>query len=217
MRTEPFLDELFYRRYRRYYTYVEPIVTDPLVRGYFTLVASMFLVAFFLVVALSPTVTTILGLVKKIDDQKKTLATMDVKISNLVLAQENYSQIEGQLPLLLAAIPAKPDPAGVLTSVVGEATAAGIVVKRVQFGEISLSGGEEPKSGLKKEFLDLGIPTVQFSLTATGGSSQMQAFFETLENQPRIIRLKIISMDFSNGASQIDADVAGLAYYYAQK
>lgn len=218
MKTEPFLDEQFFRRYRRYYTYVEPIVTDPLVRGYFTLVASIFLVAFFLIAALSPTVTTILGLVKKIDDQKKIITAMDLKINNLVLAQENYSQIENQLPLLYAAIPTNPDPAEVLTEVVTAASTSGTTVKGVQFGEISLSGDETPIGDpTRKEFLDLGIPTVKFSLTAGGNRTQIQSYLERLENQPRILRLKIVSMSVDTKSGQIAADISGLAYYYAQK
>lgn len=216
--TQPFLDENFYRRYRRYYTYVEPIVSDPMVRGYFTLVASVFLIAFFLVAAISPTVTTILNLVKKIDDQKKTLVLMDTKISNLVLAQESYSQIEGQLPLLFSAIPLLPDPAGILTDTVGVGSGSGVVVKGVLFGDISLSGGEVVPSGKSdKEYLDLGIPTVQFSLTASGRSGPMQAYLENLENQSRIIRLKNLSLGYLDPSGQITAEITGLAYYYAQK
>ncbi len=35
------------KRYSRYYIYIEPIVSDPLIRGYFSLVASILLIAFF--------------------------------------------------------------------------------------------------------------------------------------------------------------------------
>ena len=116
------------RRNRRYYTYIEPVTTDPIVRGYFTLVASMLLVAFFIIFALSPTFSTIVGLNRKIEDQKKVIVDLDSKISSLIKAQETYSQVESQIPILMIAVPQKPSPDEVLLDVVKTATASGVTV-----------------------------------------------------------------------------------------
>jgi Tfp pilus assembly protein PilO len=111
------------KRYQRYYTYLEPVIADPLVRGYFSLVASFLLVAFFLFFALSPTINTILALQKKITEQKKIIASLETKISNLTAAQENYRQVESLIPLLLIALPDNPSPQTVVGSVTSSAEA----------------------------------------------------------------------------------------------
>ena len=81
----------FFKRFSRYYTYVEPVIRDPIVKGYFTIIASLFLISFFMFFALSPTATTIVGLFRRVEDQKQTLAAMDKKISDSIVAQNNYA------------------------------------------------------------------------------------------------------------------------------
>src|SRR5574340_639843 len=120
--------DLLARRYSRYYIYLEPVVSDPLIRGYFSFVASLFLIAFLLVFALSPTVNTMLALQKKIGEQRRILAALEQKIGALVTAQQNYSQIESNLPVLLRALPKSPDPQVIAEGVTQLASASGVTV-----------------------------------------------------------------------------------------
>lgn len=214
------------RRYNKYYTYIEPILEDPVIRGYFTLVASLLLTAFFILFALSPTFSTIVGLVRKIDDQKKVLAALDSKISNLILAQENYAQIESDLPLLEAALPVKPIPETILLGVLDSASGSAVGVTSFQIGDVYLSGVNPtekalvtpPSKGVKLTLVSsAGLPTVNFTVSAKGTKENIRQFVGQLESMPRLITLSVISIgresNSDNDSNSYLVDIAGSAYY----
>lgn len=201
MKQEAFLDTSFYRRYRRYYTYIEPVVADPLVRGYFTLVASIFLIAFFLLAALSPTFSTILGLVKKIDDQKKTIAMMDAKINSLVMAQENYALVEPKLSLLDKAIPVASQPDEIFKDFYRVASASGLVMGPVSISDLAIN---------KEATGSAGALSLRFVTNIAGNQSAVDGFLKKIEMLPRIMRMQTISY----GATASKVDLSGVAYYY---
>lgn len=195
---------LLYQSYRRYYAFIEPVAADPLVRGYFSLVASLFLIAFLAIFALSPTINTILGLRKKISDQTRVIAALDAKTASLVAAQQNYSALEEVIPLLNTALPEKPQPQGIIAGVLSTATSAGVTVTGLQFQELSLTADLTTASKEKKTTL----PAAGFSLTAAGSPSQIRTFLGGLENLLRYIRVETISF------TETAADVVGVGYYY---
>lgn len=214
------------RRYNKYYTYIEPIIGDPVIRGYFTLVASLLLTAFFILFALSPTFSTIVGLVRKIDDQKKVLAAMDTKISNLILAQENYAQIESDLPLLEAALPVKPVPETILLGVLDSASGSAVAITSFQIGDVYLSGVNpaqkapgDPSANVVKQTLisSAGLPTVSFIVSAKGTKENIRQFVGKLESMPRLITLSVISIgresNSDNDSNSYLADIVGSAFY----
>ncbi len=202
------------KRYSRYYTYIEPIVTDPVIRGYFGLIASIFLVAFFIIFALSPTFTTILGLIRKIDDQKKTITAMDNKINNLILAQENYSQVEPSLPLLSSALPEKPAPETVLDDIVKTASTSAVSINTLQFNLINYSGKSASSATPMSK---LGLQTVEFTLQLAGSENQVHSFLNRLEHLPRLISISAISLQTQDKTAALAADVPGMGYYVLSK
>ncbi len=207
----------FYKRFHRYYTYIEPVIKDPVVKGYFTLIASIFLITFFIFFALSPTATTIVGLFRRIDDQKKTIAAMDTKIANLIIAQENYGQMEEKLPVLLKAIPDIPTPETILAAINSEAANAGVVLKSIEFSEIEFVPTTGPKPLTPSDAkltpqVSLGIPTAKFSLSAAGPDDSVRSFISRLENNSRILRITVLVKSRSDQTGQT-VDIAGVGYY----
>lgn len=219
-------DILVSRRYGRYYTYIEPLTKDPIIRGYFTLVSSMLLVAFFILFALSPTFSTIVGLFRKIDDQKKILNTLDQKINSLVLAQENYSKIENDLPILETALPKRPLPQDALNVVLNSASGSGVVITSFQIGNVYLLG-TNPKSELKKKTRSApksvkkdifeGVPTVGFNVGVRGTKEQISQFIEKVQNHKRILLISNFSISKGNLAKEdmlnLTASIVGNAFY----
>lgn len=175
------------KRYSRYYIYIEPIVSDPLIRGYFSLVASFLLIAFFLVFALSPTINTILTLQKKIAEQRRVVAALDQKITNLVAAQANYSQVESSLPILLTALPQTPTPQTIISGVVTIASSSGLVLSGLQFRDLPLS--KDSIDTAVKTGNTTGALTVNFTLTTVGSRDKIHDFLTRIESLPRQIHL----------------------------
>ena len=215
------------KRYSKYYTYIEPIIFDPVIAGYFTLVATLVLTAFFIIFALSPTFSTIVGLMRKIDDQKKLISQMDSKINSLIIAQENYSQMEEYLPLIENAIPKKPLPETLITDTLSTSSSSGVVIKSFRIGRVDLFGtkllssgpeSSQPTSVNNKAINALEIPIVDFKISISGNESSVRQFAEKLQNLPRIISLTTISIGADSTGGQTDpdglsADIAGVAYY----
>lgn len=217
------------RRNSRYYTQIEPIMSDPVIRGYFTLVASFLLTAFFILFALSPTFSTIVGLLRKIDDQKKVIAALDSKITNLITAQENYSQVEQKLPLLEAALPTRPLPDEVLTELVKSGSASGVKITSLQVDEVYLSGINPVKVGeagaattpvqTQQDFFStLGLPTVKFTLGVNGTKDQIRSFAGYIVNLPRILLLDELTVTSETGSidggGNMNAEISGSGFFY---
>ncbi|MBI4099870.1 type 4a pilus biogenesis protein PilO [Candidatus Microgenomates bacterium] len=195
--------DLLARRYSRYYIYLEPVVSDPLIRGYFSFVASLFLIAFLLIFALSPTINTMLTLQKKIGQQKEILAALDQKRQALIVAQQNYAQIENSLPLLLTALPTNPAPQTILSGVASVASASGVVVSGLHFADIPLSADQ---------FSDQRT-SVDFTFVISGLPDQTRDFLKKLENLPRQIRVVTVSIGRATGQSGDLVNVMANGFY----
>lgn len=203
-------------RYQRYYTYLEPVIADPLVRGYFGLIASFLLVAFFVIFALSPTINTILALNKKIADQKTTIVALDTKINDLVTASQNYSQIESLLPFLDGALPEKSSPQTAITTITQTATASAVSVSALQFQPIVIFGSQEPaipEAAKRSDLVPEKLFVLPFSLSAGGPRDAILNYLEKLENSWRYLRFVSLGVATSKDNTVI-IDGSGIAYYY---
>lgn len=197
------------RRYGKYYTYIQPIITDPQVRSYFSLIASLLLTAFLIIFALSPTINVVIGLKRQIDDQKATITALDQKISALVEAQMNYNVIEKDLPIFDKALPITPIPHGIIADVHKIASSSGV-------GSLSLQVQALPLSyDLPLEKSPLGIPAVKFLLSAKSASKDnLRKFLGSLENQLRYMRAETFSLVPSDGQQSYSIDTLNMGYYF---
>lgn len=202
------------QRYQRYYTYLEPVLADPLVRGYFGLVASFLLVAFFLIFALSPTIDTILTLRKKIADQKTTIAALDTKINNLISARQNYSQVENLIPVLEIALPPGPSPQTAISGMVSAASSSATVIDGISFGSATMIGDIAAVPPADTTLVPAKVSVLPFSLSVNGSREAVLAYFQKLENSLRYIRF--LTLSFSSGV-KTTVDASGLTYYYVGK
>lgn len=195
-------------RYRKYYTYIEPIISDPLVRSYFGLVASLLLITFLIVFALSPTINVILGLQKQISDQQNTITALDTKISSLVQAQEAYNKAEAFIPLLNQALPENPAPQAVISDVHKVASASGVAIVAFQIQPAPVSRdlplGDTP----------LGVPALKIVLSFNGSKAQIGQFLGALERQLRYIRIDSFTMlpDVKSTGFAVEANI--MAYFF---
>jgi hypothetical protein len=195
-------------RFRRYLSYVDPVVSDPLVRGYFSFVASLILTTFLLIFALSPTINTILGLRKKIDDQNQTLVALDTKTSVLVAAAQSYQQVEDYLPLLSRAMPAETQPTQIINTITFLASASAVTVASLQFPGVPLGDSLPPAAA------NSDVSVLNFSLSVNGRKPNVESFLGKLENALRYIRVGSMSIGTDQKSGLTSADITGLGYYF---
>ncbi len=99
----------FQGNFNRYYRYLEPVIRDPLVRGYFEIIATIVLVGLLVLLALKPSIETVAHLIRQSDDLKEVKQKLDEKRKNLTTARSNYDNIKEHLPILDRAIPINPE------------------------------------------------------------------------------------------------------------
>lgn len=203
------------RRYSRYYVYIEPVTSDPLIRGYFSLVASIILIAFFLIFALSPTINTILELQKKIIEQKKVLEILTKKVADISAAHQNYSEIENLLPVLYDALPERPTAQTIISGLTKSASSSGIALAGIQFHDFPLSS-DLIASAVPKNKASIGLPTVDFTLTTTGNLDGIINFLSKIENLPRQIKLTTIGIAKLPGRVSA-VSITAIGYYLSDK
>lgn len=203
------------KRYSRYYIYIEPVVSDPLIRGYFSLVASFLAIAFFMVFALSPTINTILALQKKITEQKQVVAALNQKITNLVTAQANYSQVESSLPNLMTALPLTPTAQTIISGVMTSASASGITLTSLEFKNLPLSSDSVDQVVQAQKPGEVLL--VNFTLTTTNTPDKIHSFLFAIENLPRQIHL--LNLDLSqtpDSPTMTSVSVKANGYYLSE-
>ncbi len=201
------------RRYQRYYTYIEPIITDPVIRSYFSLAASLLLVAFLIVFALSPTINTIVSLRNQIDGQNQIIHNLENKTKDLITAKENYTQVERLIPALLVALPDQPAPQTIVSGVIQAASSSAVTLGNVQFQNINLTADLPADTTQSPQGSLSGLLTVDFSLGAQGSLAQLHSFLEELENTVRYVRIQHVGINISQD-NKISANVNGIGFYF---
>ncbi len=172
-----------YQRYRRYYTYLGPIIKNPIFRAYFSVVMSIFTVAIFIAFAIRPTLATIVGLQKQIEDKQNYNRRLDEKINSLSQLQSDYQAVERDLPLVFTALPQDPAVSEAVILLEKTATAAGVVltnlsIPKADYSQMPLASGAAIASTSSQ--------AVKVSVKISGGFDNLKNFFERLGNLPRI-------------------------------
>lgn len=101
------------------------------------LILTIFAIIFFATFAIRPTLTTIVELNKKIDDQKIVVEKLENKATALATAQSEYLLIEDKIPLVDAAIPKTNSLDTLLKQIEGIAASINIPLDSIQVDQVS--------------------------------------------------------------------------------
>lgn len=195
---------LSYKSYSRYYKKIEPIFKKPRVRAYTMLILSFFTMSFFGVFAIKPTLKTIAGLKKKINDGQLVNEALEQKIINLSQVKEEYKKIENDLPLISKALPSEPKFSFFLKDLEALAQEAGVTISGVKLGTIDLIQ-DDLQSPIK----------ISSSLSIKGDYLSCKKFLEKLLDHSRIYLVDRfeISPDSKEGVIIINLSVSVDAHY----
>lgn len=221
-----------YNRYRRYFTSLEPMVKTPVARAYFSLIASLFALSFFGAFAIRPTVKTIVGLRKEISDARNTNNKLQEKINALSEAQTQYSFVQNEVPIVLAALPKNPEFSTLLKQIENIAVASGATVSGIQFhsvlmfgkvaqdgqtAQIATSSGSttDALSSLDQPGNSGGITPISFSLVLRGSYANITAFLTSLSQLSRLISVDSLAISSAQGGSvELSLNIQSKAFYY---
>lgn len=221
-----------YNRYRRYFTSLEPMVKTPVARAYFSLIASLFALSFFGAFAIRPTVKTIVGLRKEIYDARNTNNKLQEKINSLSEAQTQYSFVQNEIPIVLAALPKNTEFSTLLKQIENIALASGATVSGIQFHSVHMfgkatqdgqttriatsSGGTTNASSSPDQPGNSGeIMPIPFSLVLRGSYSNITAFLTSLSQLSRLISVDSYAISSAQGGNvELSLNIQSKAFYY---
>lgn len=176
----------------------------PQVRSFAWLSFTLFVVTFFIVVAIRPTLITIAKLNKEIKDQKELNKKMDVKIKSLVQAQQNYAKNIDSFSLLNEALPQRSEFPLFALFLENQASNSGVTVKSISFDQFNKKDNISSTSGF-----------FSFSINTEGDYLKQKKFLQSLEQSRRITQIG--SATFNQASEdeipKLTMSVTGTVYY----
>ncbi len=157
----------------RYFIRLPKIKSTVKTRSFFWLSFTFVTIAFFLTVAIKPTLVTIAKLNKEIKDKTLASAQLQKKIDSIVAAQDIYAKNSGNLYLLDEAFPNKSEFPKIVYFFEQIATDSGVNLTSLNIGKV-----------------DEKTPPLNFSVSVSGDYPNLKNFISKLESSRRILVLE---------------------------
>ncbi|MBI2595222.1 type 4a pilus biogenesis protein PilO [Candidatus Daviesbacteria bacterium] len=194
-------------RYSRYYIFVKPIFKNKVVKSYGYFIFSLITITIFALLAIRPTLNTIVSLQKSIAEQQGILKQLDTKTANLSAGKQNLDNLDpdakNKLSSLLPDYTSLPKLIDNLTTlaVQNEASISGL-----QFQPVDLLGA--PKTLSK----DAKPEEIEFTLNSQGSYENLSLFLNSIVTTNRLININ--SVNFNKPLdSPLSMSINAVAYF----
>ncbi|MCL4384358.1 hypothetical protein M1116_02800 [Patescibacteria group bacterium] len=161
----------------------------------FELVASFLLITFFLVFAIKPAITTIIGLIGEIQAKEAVSAQLKDKINQIVIAQDIFSQVQERYQIIDSALPDRPRYAQAAIQYQANGEKTGVNASTFDVG-IQSKAKANTLQNVKS--IDISIGDKTNFLAALN-------FIDALKRNRRLIRLKEFSLQNQNDKTATDS------------
>jgi Tfp pilus assembly protein PilO len=142
--------------------------------------------------AINPTFSTIANLQKQISDNNFVEQKLQQKINNLAILQQQYANLQSDLPIVYDAVPATTQIPLFVAEIQSIANNSSLTLTSLQTSEVSLLGGAINNQS-----------SFDFTLTAGGNYQNMTDFLDKVTGFQRVIALKSIILSTNNGTLQL--------------
>lgn len=183
---------------------------------------TLFTIAFFVIFAIRPAVTTIAGLVGEIKEKEKISLQMRKKINSIIAAQEEYALYQERVNLIDDFLPTELEFASGLAQVVGAAGEAKVSQKGVRLAEIEIGGPKKTAKSAKvvkdgsRDQQSL-LEGTEFSFNGSAEFFDFKNFINYLLKTRRWIEITQYQLgkDIKEEGSQIKISVNGKMYFWS--
>lgn len=175
-----------YKRYRRYYQRIIPLLKRPATRAYMGFILSLFTISFFAFFAIRPTVNTIVELLRKIEDGKYTSKKLTEKITALSTAQNTYFQLMNDLDVVYEAIPSDALMEDYVVGLENVILASRVEILGTQIGNFKISDEDDTRERVKKE----SASQVRVMINTQGKYENVLNMLENLQSVRRITSIE---------------------------
>lgn len=194
-------------KYSRYYTYIKPLLRNPQIRTYTTVIFNIIAITIFSVFAIRPTIKTIFSLQKDIKDQQQILDQLNTKAVNLTNGKKNLANINPDtIKKLNSLIPEKNNMSGLINSLSSLGLQYTASITGLQFQPTELVGEPtipNPKATLQE---------IDFTVNTSSEYQNLTQLLNALGKTPRSMTIDNVSFSQSAGGPLI-MSINGKAYF----
>ena len=162
-----------------------PRIQEEHTRVFMTFAMTLFAVGVFGFFAISPTLSTIAQLNKQLDDSRFIDEKLTQKIANLAVLQQKYTKLQGDLPVVLSAIPVYPDIGILVGQIQGVSETSNVALLRVQTFPVDITAVKLPPTASTS----FGI-----SFDVQGEPKDLTTFLENITSFDRLITIDNVSV-----------------------
>ena len=174
--------------YRRYQEYLRQLSGQKKARTYAGLIITLLTITFFLIFAIKPTLITITALIRELKDQRLVAQKLQAKINALREAQQEYSLIENDLPLIDQALPKEPQLSTLVKQIETLTQHSGVTLEGVSFTKTPLKRPTPEKNKERGK-----VSTINLNLTLSGDYQNLKKFLHNLIFLRRIIVIESLA------------------------
>lgn len=202
-----------YGRMKKYSLDLRRYYREPAAQVSLSIVLSLFIVAFFITVALRPTFATIAELNQELEESQKSLQQLESKAATLQQAASIWEKVQTKLPYIEAAIPSEAIDYQRLSQVLEViAQEEGVVIssETMDGGVLysSIAKVYEKKKSNEPTELKVGIRVV-------GGYRQLRNFLGRVMQDERLIEIRNITITRETGEGNLGMSIDGVVRYLA--
>jgi len=179
-----------YHRYRRYFINLNSLYQKKEVIVYTGLTLSIFTVAFFVLFALKPAISTIFSLVSEINTKKELDQKLQTKINDITQAQNNYNTNSQTITLVDEALPTDPSMEGFAWYLETLFQQEGLTIKNIDYDPVDFIN----KPPAKILPTNTELKEVNFSFKTAGVYENLKDTLNKLENLRRLVIIDSFSL-----------------------
>lgn len=193
-------------KYSRYYTYISPVIKNPILRSSLPTVFNLVALIIFTLFAIRPTVSTILNLQQNIENNKTILESLVNKARDLTLGKNNLESMDPELRKKIAtAVPIEANVTGLIANL-QSAVPAQVTISSLQIQPLTLVEFND------KEKVPSQLTEVDFSLNTEGPYPSLLTLLENLNRSPRVVNIASAALS-REGTGSANLSLTGKAYF----
>lgn len=191
-------------KYYRYFTYIEPVIKNPIIKTYGYTIFTIIMTGIFILFAIKPTLETIILLQKKLTVQQDSLKKIDKKITDTETAQTNYKNIAPDIKsTIVSYVPSNPDLANLIKSLESSTSETDATISALQFQPISID--KKTDSNELKE--------ITFTFNIEGSYDTLKNVLQNIYTGGRLITIDKLILNKVASGNILLMNISGKAYF----
>ncbi len=193
-------------RYSRYFTYIKPLGKLPIIKSYGSIIFTIIVTAVFLLLAVKPTIETILVLQAKLDEYRSILEKIDQKAIGLSQGKENFDQLSDEIKTkILLAVPDDPHLKTIIDEIDRLAQKHDASISAIQFQPLTIAKRNPAQIG--------AIDNLNFNVNFEGSYQNIKNLLQDLRISSRVMTIDSVNFNKSSDGNGLVITISAKGFY----